>query len=565
MVFDPPNLGARLKPQEPDANDYYWATYKRALLRADYIISLCRTLVPWFARWLKTYPEEQILPVRPGINSAVIRNTPDADERDTVTFVGRLCNFKYPQELFEVAQELEPKPKRVVIIGGEERSVPPHFWRPGQGPKGFEIVWHPNCPDKKKFEELKRSKLLIMPSRFEGFGIPPAEALACGTPTVAYPLPTFTGEYGDCIDYADVPVGSDGVPELRDDVSSARALVKAAQRLWNDENYWMERSAYGVKAAEKFSFEAMCANVRQAFPLGQFAVGGIAYREAEYLRQWILTHTCTADLVVVVEGRVEGFPELPEDGTEEILEWAAGLPNVRVIREELWPSKLAMQNAYLRVVEKELGEAVLYHPDIDEFIDPRLAKMVGLRLKRGEFVGVKWYHAWPKAAEGDAPDTMEAVAERFGRAPCHLTGARWDAITARIHRFEPYMRFKKGFDQLYDEADKITGRCIGILPGLHLGYLKPISKVRAKTAYYRRRGDGDREDVWKERWPAKPAGPGAVRPMERFVTETEGILRGKAYGPERIALDDFCDITKKDAQRASGTATARTPIAAVQG
>lgn len=57
--------------------------------------------------------------------------------------------------------------------------------------------------DKKKYEEIKRSKLLLFPSKFEGYGSPPVEALYCGTYVLAYDLPVIRETCGEAVDYCE--------------------------------------------------------------------------------------------------------------------------------------------------------------------------------------------------------------------------------------------------------------------------------------------------------------------------------------------------------------------------
>jgi glycosyltransferase involved in cell wall biosynthesis len=56
-------------------------------------------------------------------------------------------------------------------------------------------------------EELVRlvqeAAALLFPTRHEGFGLPVAEAMACGTPVVATPDPAVREVGGDAIAYAD--------------------------------------------------------------------------------------------------------------------------------------------------------------------------------------------------------------------------------------------------------------------------------------------------------------------------------------------------------------------------
>lgn len=56
---------------------------------------------------------------------------------------------------------------------------------------GVTIEFRHQLSDREKFEEIKRAKLVLFPSLFEGFGYPPVEALYCGTPCVAFDLPVL--------------------------------------------------------------------------------------------------------------------------------------------------------------------------------------------------------------------------------------------------------------------------------------------------------------------------------------------------------------------------------------
>ena len=48
-----------------------------------------------------------------------------------------------------------------------------------------------------------RAALLLFPSRYEGFGLPPLQALACGVPVVAAGIPATQEVLGDCAHYAE--------------------------------------------------------------------------------------------------------------------------------------------------------------------------------------------------------------------------------------------------------------------------------------------------------------------------------------------------------------------------
>ncbi|MFC0408205.1 glycosyltransferase family 4 protein [Roseomonas elaeocarpi] len=70
---------------------------------------------------------------------------------------------------------------------------------------GIEVEVRPLASDTEKFVELKRARVLLYPSWFEGYGLPPIEALSAGTPCVCYDLDVFREVCGDALITA--PVG----------------------------------------------------------------------------------------------------------------------------------------------------------------------------------------------------------------------------------------------------------------------------------------------------------------------------------------------------------------------
>jgi hypothetical protein len=95
-------------------------------------------------------------------------------------------------------------------------------------------------------EELRvlyqQALALVFPSLYEGFGLPPLEAMACGTPVVAMRFSSVPEVGGDCVLYPDG--------------FSASSLARAMQRVATDHDLREELRARGLERVEQFRWEA---------------------------------------------------------------------------------------------------------------------------------------------------------------------------------------------------------------------------------------------------------------------------------------------------------------------
>lgn len=125
---------------------------------------------------------------------------------------------------------------RFVVVGRIKQSEKKRYEKFGARVKFFEKV------DKQKMEALYSGALaLLFPSYHEGFGLPPLEAMACGTPVVASnrsAIPEVTGDAAELVDPDDISAMVRALEKIRDDGEERKRLVEA-----------------GAKRAEKFSWE----------------------------------------------------------------------------------------------------------------------------------------------------------------------------------------------------------------------------------------------------------------------------------------------------------------------
>ena len=119
-------------------------------------------------------------------------------QRDYILFVGTLEPRKGLNDLVSAWWSLpEPRP-RLVLCGDKG-------WRtriselPG-------IEWTGFVSRDRLRELYRRALMFVYPSRYEGFGIPPLEALACGAPVIATrtgAIPEYAGDAALLVDPAD--------------------------------------------------------------------------------------------------------------------------------------------------------------------------------------------------------------------------------------------------------------------------------------------------------------------------------------------------------------------------
>jgi glycosyltransferase involved in cell wall biosynthesis len=103
------------------------------------------------------------------------------------------------------------------------------------------VVFTGWVPEEDKPALYRGARALVFPSLYEGFGLPPLEALACGTPVIASnrgSLPEIVGDGGLLLEPDDV-----------------EGLAAAMQKLLNDDTLREDLREKGLAHAAKFSWE----------------------------------------------------------------------------------------------------------------------------------------------------------------------------------------------------------------------------------------------------------------------------------------------------------------------
>ena len=101
--------------------------------------------------------------------------------------------------------------------------------------------WHRACDDARVFRYMAHATALAYPSRLEGFGFPPLEAAALGTPVLAGDTPALREVMQDAACFCD--------PEDTD------AVAEALARLVEDEELRRRLVARGLERVKRFTWQ----------------------------------------------------------------------------------------------------------------------------------------------------------------------------------------------------------------------------------------------------------------------------------------------------------------------
>jgi glycosyltransferase involved in cell wall biosynthesis len=202
----------------------------RSLQMATRIAAVSRAVVEEAVRWFGV-ARERIEIVPNGVDD-FFSPAIDEHESDYVLYVGTIEPRKGLDDLLAVWDSL-PQPRPRLVLCGDAG------WGGVALPNGAEVTGY---VDRAKLRELYRgAQAFVYPSRYEGFGIPPLEAMACGAPVIA----TRTGA---------IPEYANGAALLIDP-GDRNALRAALIRLLGDQTLRDELRSRGAERARAFTWE----------------------------------------------------------------------------------------------------------------------------------------------------------------------------------------------------------------------------------------------------------------------------------------------------------------------
>ncbi len=169
-----------------------------------------------------------------------------------ILHVGTIEPRKNLPRLFEAFSELATRdsPETCLVLAGKTGWLTEETFERA-GPLGERLVFTGYVADEDLPALYTLADLLVMPSLYEGFGLPVLEAMRCGTPVACSntsSLPEVVGEAALSFDPRDV-----------------RSMAEAIWRGLSDASLRAELSARGLAQAAKFDWERAAQQTRQVY------------------------------------------------------------------------------------------------------------------------------------------------------------------------------------------------------------------------------------------------------------------------------------------------------------
>jgi glycosyltransferase involved in cell wall biosynthesis len=201
--------------------------YRNAARTCDVIFANSAFTADDFATELG-FPRERVVVAHPGIGADY---TADGEAADLgVPYVLTVATLEPRKNLGTLVEAFPLDDLSLAVVGGQGWGEQPQLDRPG-------VVRLGRVSDSELARLYRGAACVVYPSRFEGFGMPITEAMACGAPVVASSHPSMDEASGDAAVRADPESPrsiADGIREAiaRRDELRAKGLAHAEQFSW---------------------------------------------------------------------------------------------------------------------------------------------------------------------------------------------------------------------------------------------------------------------------------------------------------------------------------------------
>ncbi|MEM8531001.1 MAG: glycosyltransferase family 1 protein [Chloroflexota bacterium] len=225
----------------------------RAVRRADLVLADSQATKNDMVRMMNADPA-RILVVYPGVTDNFRVLTPEECQpvkqkfqlpEQFLVFVGTLSPRKNVVRLLEAFHRLTQQPQHadmhLVLVGQLGWLSDDIFTTITRLNLGQHVLWLDNVDDNDLPAVYNLARVSVYPSLYEGFGIPPLEAMACGTPVVTANNSSLPEAVGDA-----------ALMVFAEDVE---ALASSIAQLLTHKDQWTRLRDAGLKRVRQFTWE----------------------------------------------------------------------------------------------------------------------------------------------------------------------------------------------------------------------------------------------------------------------------------------------------------------------
>ena len=199
FVFETPEwmesqLANRWKKEYKGRFRRLWLKTRKELKTIDIIFPISHKTKIENEKWLKRDIEE---PISPGLETIEFNKIKNVKKENQIIYVGRLNAYKNVDILIRALSRLKNPPKLIICGNGEEKEKLYNL----ANELNVKVDFRGTVSEEEKWNEIKKSLFMVFPTSFEGFGMPPMEALYCGIPCICTDLPVLRDVYKDKVEY----------------------------------------------------------------------------------------------------------------------------------------------------------------------------------------------------------------------------------------------------------------------------------------------------------------------------------------------------------------------------
>jgi len=246
LIFDVKPLMRKYDEDLPKewVNAPVWERVRRSLAKGS-VICLSKSVIPYVKDWAGN---DRVFSFYFPVNSRVCDRVRVDDKNEWIVTIGRHVPHKH-FELVVASLKVLRKDWELHVITNQVGGL---YSLAINYRLGDRVRVHTHVNDFKKFEIMKKSKVLAFPSTYEGLGLPLMEALYCGVPSVVFQFYTFY----------DISEGKGAVFVERTNFKDF--VVKLSELSWN-RGLWSLKKSEADEVGGRFKFENFVSQLKGFF------------------------------------------------------------------------------------------------------------------------------------------------------------------------------------------------------------------------------------------------------------------------------------------------------------